>query len=478
MRRYCLVAAAFWIAGLVLVLHQVSLPSADAPAPAPALQAQAPADPAETSFGLASLVALLRPFLERPSFPPSEAGESLDPVHYILSHVTPDALTESSAISAGQKITLALDKGDTLLGLLVDADVSVQEAQTAIDALKEVYDPRDLKTGQEISVLFGGNSQFMGLEFAPDRLSSVSVARQDSETFRAAETSKPVERKLVAVQTTIYSSLFDAGNTTGIPAAVMSELLKLYSYNVDFQRDVQPGDSFRVIFERDVTEDGTPVRNGNIVHASMNLSGRELPLYRFEMPDGTVDMFDAKGSSIRKALMRTPIDGARMTSRFGMRRHPILGFSKMHTGIDFGAPTGTPIYAAGDGTLEDIGVKNGYGNYIRIRHTSMISTAYAHMSRFAKGMRRGTRVRQGEVIGYVGSTGRSTGPHLHYEVIRSGRQVNPLSVDMPSGKTLDKKSLRIFEARVNEIGTLFASLSDGRLQYANLRTGASATETE
>ena len=208
--------------------------------------------------------------------------------------------------------------------------------------------------------------------------------------------------------------------------------------------------------------DGVVVNNGEIQYAKLTLRGTELPLYRFETPEGNLDYFNTKGESVRKALMKTPIDGARLSSRFGNRKHPILGYTRLHAGVDFAAPRGTPIYAAGDGTVTVAGTNGGYGKYIKIRHNGTYSTAYAHLNGYARGVRKGKRVRQGQVIGYVGSTGRSTGPHLHYEIHRNGKQINPLGLKLPSGEKLKGQTLEAFLSLRDTVDRQFALLSDPR----------------
>ena len=217
-------------------------------------------------------------------------------------------------------------------------------------------------------------------------------------------------------------------------------------------------------------DDGHVVRHGQVIYARMILSGAAKPLYRFELRPGKTDYFDDTGRSAKRPLLRTPIDGARLSSRFGKRRHPILGYTKMHRGVDFAAPTGTPIYAAGDGVIAFRGRKSGYGKYIRIRHAGGFNSAYAHMSRFRKGVTQGSRVKQGQVIGYVGSTGRSTGPHLHYEILARGRQVNPLTIKMPSGIKLGRKDFARFEVKRANIATLVANLQK-KTRSRNAETG-------
>jgi murein DD-endopeptidase MepM/ murein hydrolase activator NlpD len=369
-----------------------------------------------------------------------------------------NATEESSGLL---REVLAVARGDTLLGLLVDAAVPTADAQHAITALRRVYDPRKLQVGQEIAVLFkeeAGDRKFVGLEIEPNVQKAVTVARLSADAYQATETEKTLERRAIAAMSVINSSLYEAGAEAGVSNGVMAAVIRAFSYDVDFQRDVQPGDQFSVLFERFHTEDGTTARDGDILFASLVLGGREMAIYRFKTRDGTVDYFNRNGESVRRALLRTPIDGARLSSSFGMRRHPILSFSKMHKGTDFAAATGTPVFAAGNGVVEDVGYRGAYGNYIRIKHNTQISTAYAHLSRFSPSVQRGTRIQQGDVIGYVGTTGRSTGPHLHYEVVRDGRQVNPMSVDLPTGIALDGRELASFKKMVAEIDGNFSAM--------------------
>jgi len=230
----------------------------------------------------------------------------------------------------------------------------------------------------------------------------------------------------------------------------MIAAIRAFSYSVDFQRDIQPGDTFEVLYERLLDDRGAVAREGEMLFAGLTLSGKPLELFRVELGDDAAEYYQPDGTSIKKALLRTPVDGARITSGFGMRSHPILGYSKMHKGMDFGAPTGTPVYAAGDGIVDEIGAWGSYGNYVRLRHTGAVSTAYAHLSRFAPDMRKGKRVRQGDVIAFVGSTGRSTGPHLHYEVFNGRTQVNPAAVELPVAKALEGKELASFKRLVEQ----------------------------
>jgi len=304
--------------------------------------------------------------------------------------------------------------------------------------------------------------QLVGLSFEPDVTTDVTLTRSGTGDFVASAVDKPVVKQDRLAAGVIDSSLFDAAREAGVPMPVVADLIKTLSFDVDFQRDIQDGDAFEVLYERTENEDGDFVKSGRILFASLTLSGKEVPVYYFER-DGDGEYFTPKGEAIRKSLLRTPVDGARITSGFGMRMHPVLGFSKMHKGLDFGAPVGTPIYAAGSGTVVEIGRKSSYGNYIRIRHDGEYQTAYAHMSRFAKGLVKGEKVKQGQVIGYVGATGRVTGPHLHYEILVNGAQVNPGKVKTTSSNKLAGKDLKAFQAQVAKIDAERKSQSQQQL---------------
>ncbi len=273
-----------------------------------------------------------------------------------------------------------------------------------------------------------------------------------------------------AVGGDIESSLYKAALDQGMPDNVIVELIRVYSWAVDFQRDIRQGDKFETLYRLSKTKGGKIVPGtAEIVYAQLTLKDVAIPVYRYEDTNGDIGYYEEAGNSVRKALMKTPIDGARLSSSFGMRKHPVLGYNKMHKGVDFAAPRGTPIYAAGDGRISYLGTKGGYGKYIRIRHHSGLSTAYAHMSRYKKGLGNGARVKQGQIIGYVGTTGRSTGPHLHYEVLQGGRQVNPRKLKMQKGKKLAGKDLEIFNGVVEQTKFQFTELQQTR-QVRNHRS--------
>jgi murein DD-endopeptidase MepM/ murein hydrolase activator NlpD len=358
-----------------------------------------------------------------------------------------------------QQITVR--RGDTLMDILSRAGIALAEAHAAVQSLLTVYDPRRLRAGQELLIRAAhepaeaGARRLIGLDFDLDFDHAVRVTRGADGSYASAKVARPQRHALEHRTGIIDDSLYLSAERAALPRDVTIGLIKLFSWDVDFQRDVRQGDRFETLFETVALEDGSEiVRGGDLLYAALSIDGRLFEGYRFELPDGRIAYFDRSGKSLRKFLMRTPIDGARLSSRFGMRRHPILGYNRMHQGVDFAAPTGTPIYAAGAGKVEIAKRNGGYGKYIRIRHTGEYSTAYAHLSSFAKGIAPGRRVRQGQVIGYVGTTGRSTGPHLHYEVLRRGAQINPLQIKQPADQQLAGADLERFQAEMARIDSL------------------------
>ena len=365
---------------------------------------------------------------------------------------------------------LEVRSGDTVAGLLQEAGLSGQEAYYAVKALSKYYDVRKVKSGQKIDVHFksgdDGELEFSKMAMKLDPVKEVSVERDGPEKFQAELSEKELFPRTYARKANIQTSLYGSAARASIPSSVIAEMIRIYSWNIDFQRDIRSGDKIEVLYEAFETEDGEFSRYGNVLFANLHVRGRDFPIYRFEMDDGRIDYFEPEGISIRKTLMKTPVDGARISSGFGLRRHPVLGYNKMHKGMDFAAPTGTPIYAAGDGIVEHAGRKGSYGNYVRIRHNSKLKTAYAHMHKIKSSVKVGTRVRQGQVIGTVGTTGRSTGPHLHYEVLLSGKQVNPRSVNLPTGEQLAGKQLKRFKSLLGNVRQQYVSLSRG-LKFAS-----------
>jgi murein DD-endopeptidase MepM/ murein hydrolase activator NlpD len=349
-------------------------------------------------------------------------------------------------------------EGDTLMGLLQQAGVNAAPAQAAIDALKTNWDPRGLQIGQEIAVRLDEDG-LEELRLSPDLHSNLILKRGEDGGFDTASVPRKLTRVPVRVAGSVSSSLAEAASNAGMPANVLAELIEAFSYDVDFQREIQPGDRFVVLYDRLVDgASGRTVGTSDIIYAAMELSGHRLQLYRYTPPGGEPDFYTADGSSVRKALLRTPVDGARISSTFGVRHHPILGYTRMHKGVDFAVPKGTPIMAAGAGIVAMARREGGYGNIVVLRNAGPYSTAYAHMSRFAKGIRPGVHVHQGEVIGYVGATGLATGPHLHYEVRIDDRPVNPLSVHLPAAHKLKGQQLVAFRAEEAMVAERLAAL--------------------
>jgi murein DD-endopeptidase MepM/ murein hydrolase activator NlpD len=354
---------------------------------------------------------------------------------------------------------VTVQRGDTLMDILDHVGIAQAEAHAAVQSLQTVYDPRRLRAGQELSIRAGAEDadsrRLLSLDLNLDFDHSVRVTRSHGGRYDAAKVARPQRRDLVHRAGMIDDSLYVSAERAAVPNDVTIGLIKLFSWDVDFQRDVRRGDRFEALFEEVSLEDGSgSSRGGDLLYAALSIGGRLLEGYRFEPEDGQVEYFDRNGRSLRKFLMRTPVDGARLSSRFGMRKHPILGYTRMHQGVDFAAPTGTPVYAAGDGKVVIAKRNGGYGRYVRVRHNGEYSTAYAHLSRFAKGIAPGRRVKQGQVIGYVGTSGRSTGPHLHYEVLRDGTQINPLQVKQPANQQLAGAILERFRAEVARIDRL------------------------
>ncbi len=361
--------------------------------------------------------------------------------------------------------TVQVRKGDTLMKALTRAGAPRREAHEAIAALGKNFNPRRLKIGQQVRVALAPDAKsknqadrLISIHIATDVNRQIAALRRD-KGFVFDEIVEELDKGYMRAGGPIKDSLFLSARRAGVPIGVLMELIRIFSWDVDFQRDIQRGDKFEVLFERFHNASGKPVKNGEVLHAALTLSGTTINLYRHELSDGAIDYFNEKGQSARKALLRTPVNGARLSSRYGKRRHPILGYTKVHRGLDFAAPRGTPVMAGGDGVVEMAKRNGAYGKYVRIRHNSNYKTAYAHLNGYGRGIRRGKRVRQGQIIGYIGSTGRSTGPHLHYEILKGGRQINPLRLKLPTGRKLKGKSLTRFQADLAKIEAARAATS-------------------
>ena len=347
------------------------------------------------------------------------------------------------------KVEFSITRGDTLHDLITQYHVSDADAQAVIDAMRPYYKASALRVGREISLELDKDPEgelpyVQRMDVQANALDTVVVKRK-GERYVAQKITAQLKKTVAHAGGKIRGSLYASASRAGMPDALMGQLIKSLSYDVDFQRDIHAGDRFDALYEAHTTPSGTVVKTGKLLYAALHLSGKPIELYAYTDKNGDTQYYNSKGESLRKALLKTPINGAQVTSGFGMRMHPMLGFNKMHKGLDFGASTGTPIYAAGNGVVREAGPKGAYGNYVRIQHTASYATAYAHMSRFAKGMKAGAKIKQGQVIGYVGSTGRSTGAHLHYEVLVMGQQVNPSKVTFKTGNQLAGRELANFK---------------------------------
>tara|TARA_B100000282_G_scaffold295128_1_gene273727 strand:+ start:93 stop:1406 length:1314 start_codon:yes stop_codon:yes gene_type:complete len=285
------------------------------------------------------------------------------------------------------------------------------------------------------------------------------ISYNETDKLETVELSKELSLNLVYRENFIKNSLYKSAIDKNIDPNIIVQFAQIYGFQVDFQRDIRKNDSFQIVFEEFKNDNNKTVDYGNILYANLILQGKSLELYHFSSEKEKInDHFESNGQSIKKTLMKTPINGARLSSSYGMRKHPILGYNKMHQGTDFAAPMGTPIMASGSGKILKAGWCGGGGNCVKIRHNSTYSTVYAHMSKFARGIKKGVRVSQGQIIGYVGSTGMSTGPHLHYEVIKNGKKINSQTLKLPSGKKLKGKNREDFELAKIKIDVLKSEL--------------------
>mgnify|MGYP005768508205 CR=1 FL=1 len=373
---------------------------------------------------------------------------------------------------------IEVSSGDTFLSILSDLGMDYDEAHDIFVKLKKVYDPTSLKIGQKIAITTTIDSKENKL-LSLDNITIMPSLGQRYIVEKTADTGYTVRSEKDELLEEVNSARGEISGTLaasmqkkGVPHRVIANFINIFSYSVDFRRDVRKGDSFEIIYENQITPDGQTVKSGNILYASLTLRKDKIALYRFKDKAGNVDYYNEKGLAMKKTLDRKPLSfrQARISSPFGRRRHPILKDIRVHWGVDYAAPKGTKVFAGGDGVIQMARYNGGYGNFIKIRHNSEYSTAYGHMWKFAKGIRPGVRVKRGQVIGYVGSTGRSTGPHLHYEVIRNGKRVNPRTIKAAAGENLKGKNLDAFRRQVAMLRethkNMFAAADNAKLASA------------
>src|SRR5215468_7542657 len=399
----------------------------------------------------------------------TEGNVSSDPYAGFETRVVPENVTllpktkdqVTGGNPTGERIH-TVKKGDTIVSILRDQGASPEEAKAIAYTLGAKGRDGGLKEGQKVRILMVPATQISGARLQPYRVMVANDAAIEA-VAALSDLGKYVAVDVQSMNTVtetaaadddddddgsgvrLYQSIYETALRNKVPANIIEDMIRVYSYDVDFQRKVQPGDSFDVFYAGD-DEGATITEKSEVLFASLTVGGETKKYYRFQTPDDSVvDFYDETGKSAKKFLVRKPVNNAIMRSGFGGRRHPILGYTKMHTGVDWAAARGTPIYASGNGIVVTAGWESGYGKYVKLRHTNGYETAYGHMSAFARGIQPGTRVRQGQIIGYVGSTGLSTGPHLHYEILVNNRFVDPLKIKLPRGRVLDGPTLANFE---------------------------------
>ena len=354
-----------------------------------------------------------------------------------------------------KKIKHKIKSGETFDKILESYSIKKEEIIKIKSSLQKKMDFNKLNTKQIIEFsLDKTTNKIEEFSFQVSNTQKINLTRNlENDNFKEEILFIKLNKKIIYKEDIILQSLYKSAESQKIPANIIIEFAGIYGFQVDFQRDIRKKDKFQILYELYLNEKNEIIETGDILFANLKLSGQDNSLYYFDNK-GSEGHYDKNGKSVKKALMKTPINGARLSSPFGMRKHPIDGFNKMHRGTDFAAPMGTPIMASGDGVIQKAGWCGGGGNCIKIKHNSTYKTVYAHMSKFARGMKTGVRVKQGQTIGYVGSTGKSTGPHLHYEVIVNGKKVNSQKLKLPSGKILKGKERKLFETEKIKIEVL------------------------
>jgi len=346
-------------------------------------------------------------------------------------------------------INYEVKSGDTIQKILKKLNVKNNEIQTIINKYKKYSNPNNLLKGNKIDIIIEKtssekNNSIVKFSVPITKSTTIEITQNEQKEIISKKIITKLYKKKVIVENIIKNSLYASAIEAKVDPNTIIEFARIFGFEIDFQRDIRKNDYFKIFYERFYDENNVFVKNGSILYAHMSVNGRDIVLYKFGN-DKDYGYFDVNGKSVEKALMKTPINGARLSSPFGMRKHPILGYNKMHKGTDFAAPAGTPIMASGSGTITAAKWCGGGGNCVRIKHNTTYETIYAHMQSFAKGIKKGRKVKQGQIIGYVGSTGMSTGPHLHYEVIVNGKKVNSQTLKLPSGKVLKGNERQLFE---------------------------------
>ena len=358
-------------------------------------------------------------------------------------------------------IDYKVKQGDTYENIINGISISKAEKKLFLKTVTKNNNLKILKLNQNLYFKIDKRNAPKILEFKIEvskKKEILFTRSSDEKIFISKIIEKNLDRIISYKEGKITTSLYNAAINLNIKPGVIVDFARLYGFQVDFQRDIWKNDSFQIIYEEFKNVEGKVIETGDIIYANLNLQDNDIQLYKFEYEKNKIDYFDENGKSMRKTLMKTPINGARLSSSYGKRKHPILGFTKMHTGTDFAAPTGTPIMASGDGLIVRAKWCGGGGNCVKIKHNSVYQTVYAHLSKFGRGIKKGVRVKQSQIIGYVGSTGLSTGPHLHYEVIENGKKINSQKLKLPSGKILKGEQRKLFEVNKIKIDVLKSEL--------------------
>ena len=356
-----------------------------------------------------------------------------------------------------------ISSGETFDKILINYSISNKQILEIKKNLDSDYNLNNLKTNLDIKFTIdqSNNKKITSFLFPVSRTEKIQLTRNlDTDLFEKKKIITNLSKKIIFKEGKIIQSLYKTAVDLKIQPNIIIEFARIYGFQVDFQRDIRKNDAFQIMYEVFEDDDGKIFETGNIIFADLKLSGTNNALYYFNK-EGSEGHFDENGKSVEKALMKTPINGARLSSSFGMRKHPIDGYNKMHRGTDFAAPMGTPIMASGSGMITRARWCGGGGNCVKIRHNSTYETIYAHMKNFARGIKEGLRVKQGQIIGYVGSTGKSTGPHLHYEVVKNGKKINSQKLKLPSGKVLKNKKRKLFEVAKIKLNVLKSELIIG-----------------
>ena len=354
-----------------------------------------------------------------------------------------------------KKYNHKIKSGETFDKILSGYSIEKEEIIAIKESLLKKFNVNKLNTNQKIEIILDKtNNKIKEFIFQISNTEKIYLSKnRDESKFNEKILTIKLDKKIIYKENIILQSLYKASVDQNIPPNIIIEFARIYGFQVDFQRDIRKEDKFQIMYEVFVDENNKVIGTGEIFFANLKLSGQDNSLYYFDK-ENAEGHYDKNGKSVKKALMKTPINGARLSSSFGMRKHPIDGFNKMHRGTDFAAPIGTTIMASGNGIIQKAGWCGGGGNCVKVRHNSTYETIYAHMSKFARGIKKGVRVKQGQAIGYVGSTGKSTGPHLHYEVIVNGKKVNSQKLKLPSGKILKGKNRKLFETNKIRLNVL------------------------